>query len=73
MKRIECLTDFRSKGQNYYKGELRVVSEGDAGHFCGTGWARDISGEILTGSPDLSPKIVRPDETIAGQETEGVK
>jgi len=58
MKRIEMLTDVKDVGQRYYKGELRMVTPEKAGYFCGLGWARDIEGELPTGSPDTSEKTL---------------
>jgi hypothetical protein len=56
MKTIEIVQTFKHGGQTFYQGERRVVSEGDAGYFCGLAWAKDLAGETPTGEPDLSPK-----------------
>jgi hypothetical protein len=57
MKRIEILTDVKDDG-GYYKGEIRHVTPEKAGYLCGVGWARDLSGELPTGTPDLTDKTL---------------
>ena len=57
MKRIEILTDVKDDG-GYYKGEIRMVTPEKAGYLCGVGWARDLSGELPTGTPDLTEKTL---------------
>jgi hypothetical protein len=54
--KVEILQNFRDEGQQYTASEIRVVSEQKGGYFCGVGWARDISGAVATGAPDLSNK-----------------
>lgn len=58
MKRIEMLTDVRDAGLQYFKGEIRIVTPEKAGYFCGLGWARDLAGDVQTGTPDTSEKTL---------------
>lgn len=67
MKRIEILTRFKHGTGSYYPGEVRVVEESDAGLFCGNGWARDISGDIPTGSATPADVKLSIDHGVIGQ------
>lgn len=58
MKRIEMLTDVKDPSGLFRKGEIRVVEPEQAGYFCGLGWAKDLGGELATGTPDTSPKTL---------------
>lgn len=73
MKRIDVLQTFRHAGQTYYAGEVRLVEDGDAGHFCGAGWARAAG--IESGTPDTSPKSLDVQSSAIGQDADnaGVK
>lgn len=57
MKRIEMLADVRD-APGYLKGEVRVVTPEVAGYLCGNGWAKDLAGDLATGSPDTSAKTL---------------
>lgn len=57
MKRIEMLADVKDDG-SYYLGEIRVVSDEKAEYFCRNGWAKDPSGQLVTGKPDLKDKTL---------------
>lgn len=74
MKTIDILADIRHEGAQYFKGERRVVTPELAGYFCGNSWAKDVTGEIATGEPDISPKTlevqngqISPTSTNAGE------
>lgn len=56
MKKIEVLQKFRHDSATFHAGEIRYVSEAEAGYFCGLGWAR--ASDIPTGTPDLSEKTL---------------
>lgn len=53
MKFIDILTDFNHGGLQYYISERCKVTDAEAGLFCGAGWAKDGSGELATGEPNL--------------------
>lgn len=51
MVKVRVLSNFKHGGQSYYKDEIRILSEADAGYFCGVGWASADGFE--TGKPSL--------------------
>lgn len=61
MKAILVLEDFVAGGRNYYAHERRLVSEQDAGLFCGNGWARDLSDPL---AQHTAPARSSPPEEI---------
>lgn len=70
MKRIEIIKNFRSGGTGYFAGEIRHVTPEQAGHFCSSGWAKDLSGEIPTGKPDTSPKKLQVSDGVHAAESD---
>lgn len=58
MKLIEIIRNFKDDGQQFFKGEARMVTPEKAGYYCGNGWAKDADKEnpIPTGERDLTPK-----------------
>jgi len=64
MKRIEILSNFRSGGRNFYAGEIRIVHPDEAAHFCKSGWAKDLGGELHVGTPDTKSKVLSVDDGV---------
>lgn len=67
MKRIEMLADVKGADGTFRKGEIRLVEPETAGLFCAHGWAKDLGGEVPTGTPDTSPKTLAIDHSTIGQ------
>ena len=57
MVKIEILQHVRHDGQQFHKGELRIVDEKLAGYFCGNSWAKEIGGSEPA-APDLQDKTL---------------
>lgn len=56
--KVEILTDFQHKGQNFITGEIRVVDDATGEYFCRAGWVKDLDGVIPTASPSLSDTVL---------------
>ena len=55
---VEILTKFQHKGNDYHKGEVRIVDDAAGEYFCRAGWARDTSGTIPTATPSTSEVVL---------------
>lgn len=55
-KWIDIKANFRSGGANYFAGERLHEPVEQAARWIKAGWASDVSGELPTGVPDVSPK-----------------
>lgn len=73
MVKIEVLTLFRRGHDTFHPGEIRMVDEADAAHFCRAGWARAAG--LETGTPDTAPKTLDVHNSTIGHSapTLGVK
>jgi hypothetical protein len=65
MVRIEVLMLFRSGHNTFHPGEIRLVEESEARHFCAAGWAR--SAEFGVGAVDIEPKRLQVHNSTVGQ------
>lgn len=50
--KIEILTTFKYQGQTFTKEEVRIMDDEITTKFCKFGWAKDLSGQVETGSTD---------------------
>ena len=64
MVRIEVLSLFRKGHDTFHPGEIRMVAEGDAAHFCRAGWAK--AADLPTGTPDTSEKTLEVHNSSIG-------
>lgn len=65
-KWIDIAKDFKSSGDDYYKGERIFESEEKALRWIKAGWAKDVSGELPTGVPDTAPKTLEVQSGVHG-------
>lgn len=63
-KWIDIAADFKSGGDDYFKGERIYEDAEKAVRWIKAGWASDVSGELPTGVPDKSPKKLSVKEGI---------
>ena len=73
MKRIEMLTAVKDPDGLFLKGEIRLVTPERAGYFCGLGWAKDLGGELATGTPDTSPVTLEVHNGTVGHSAPNVE
>ena len=65
MVKIEVLSLFRRGHDTFHPGEVRMVDEADAAHFCRSGWAK--SADLPTGTPDTAEKTLEVHNSHIGQ------
>lgn len=61
--KVEILTSFTHKGENFILDDQRTVSDADGEYFCRAGWARDLSGTIPTGNPGPADVVLEVQDT----------
>jgi hypothetical protein len=64
--KVEILTTFGHKGNQFIETEQRIVSEADGEYFCRAGWAKDLAGVVPTGNPGVNEVVleVRDVDTV---------
>ncbi len=55
---IDVLTDFRSHGQQFYKGEHVKLPDDQGREFIANGWASDPTGELKTGVSSANDVVI---------------
>lgn len=56
--KIEILATFKDGASTFHIGDQITVSQADGERFCSYGWARDMAGDVATGTPDTTPKTL---------------
>ena len=47
--KIECLTTFLDGKDRYESGDVRTVDDEKGAQFVANGWAKDVTGRVVTG------------------------
>lgn len=68
--RVEALTRFKHGRETWEHGDIRTVADDLGTYFCDCGWAKDLDGNIPTGSPGPTDVILTPASVVHGLETE---
>lgn len=61
---IDITSNFKSDGDNYFKGERLHEDAEKAARWVKAGWATDVAGELQSGAPDTAPVTLQVQDGI---------
>lgn len=67
---IDIAADFKSGGREYLAGERICADAVSALRWVNAGWAKDSAGELPSGVPDTSPKVLSVKNGVHGTASE---
>lgn len=65
--KIHCLTTFKEGADTFHEGDERTVSDEDGARFIENGWATDVAGVVLPGTPQAGTVTIETHDATMSQ------